>query len=79
MYVTLDLDVFDPAFAPGVSHPVPGGLAPRHVLRVLQDAEWTLVGMDVVELNPARDEGDRTAVLAARLLHEAMGRAVGLV
>ncbi len=77
VYVTLDLDVFDPAFAPGVSHAVPGGLTPRHVLRLLHEAGWSLVGMDVVELNPYRDERDRTAVLAARLLHEGMGLALG--
>jgi len=73
VYVTLDLDVFDPAFAPGVSHPVPGGLLPRQVLNYLQRVPGTLVGMDVVELNPARDESERTAVLAGRLLHEGMG------
>lgn len=74
VYLTLDLDVFDPAFAPGVSHPVPGGLSPRVVLDFLQRAAWNLVGMDVVELNPRLDHGNRTAVLAGRLLHEAMGR-----
>ncbi|MGH9859172.1 MAG: arginase family protein, partial [Candidatus Acidiferrales bacterium] len=73
VYLTLDLDVFDPAFAPGVSHPAPGGLSPRVVLDFLQRAAWKLVGMDVVELNPRLDHRDRTAVLAGRLLHEAMG------
>lgn len=73
VYLTLDLDVFDPGFAPGVSHPVPGGLSPRAVLDFLQRAPWKLVGMDVVELNPRIDHRDRTAVLAGRLLHEAMG------
>jgi agmatinase len=77
VYVTVDLDAFDPAFAPGVSHPVPGGLSPRQILRLLQDSEWALVGMDAVEVNPSRDEGDRTSILAARLLHEGMGLAVG--
>lgn len=73
VYLTIDLDVFDPAFAPGVAHPVPGGLTPRQVLRFIQDAAWKLVGMDVVELNPEFDAHDRTAILAARLLHEGMG------
>jgi arginase len=77
VYVTVDLDAFDPAFAPGVAHPVPGGLTPRQVLTIVNHAGWLLVGVDVVELNPARDEGDRTAVLAGRLLHEAMGVAGG--
>ncbi len=76
VYVTLDLDVFDPAFAPGVSHPVPAGLTPRAVMNLLQQAPWNLVGMDVVELNPRFDQGRRTAVLAARLLLEGMGKAL---
>jgi len=72
VYITLDLDAFDPAFAPGVAHPVPGGLTPRQVLNFLQFAPWSLVGMDVVELNPAADIASRTALLAARCLHESM-------
>lgn len=75
VYLTVDLDGFDPAFAPGVSHPVPGGLSARQVLNLIQCAEWELVGMDAVEVNPDLDVGDRTAILAARLLHEAMGYA----
>jgi agmatinase len=76
VYLTLDLDAFDPAFAPGVAHPVPGGLAPRQVLNFIQNAKWKLVGMDAVELNPEFDVNDQTAILAARLLHEGMGWAV---
>ena len=63
-----------PEGAPGVSHPVPGGITPRQALALIQEAPWRLVGMDAVEVNPSLDQGDRTAVLAARLLHEAMGR-----
>lgn len=76
VYLTVDLDAFDPAFAPGVSHPVPGGLGSRQVLGLIQEAPWRLAGMDAVEVNPDLDSGDRTAVLAARLLHEAMGRSL---
>ncbi len=69
LYITLDLDVFDPALAPGVSHPVPGGLFPRDLLAFLSPPfPWRLVGIDVVEVNPGRDQGDRTAVLAGRPL-----------
>jgi len=75
VYLTLDLDAFDPAFAPGVAHPVPGGLAPRPVLNFIQNARWKFIGMDVVEVNPELDVNDQTAILAARLLHEAMGYA----
>jgi agmatinase len=73
VYLTVDLDGIDPGFAPGVSHPVPGGLTPRQVSSFLQRSRWNLVGMDVVELNPSTDLQDFTAILAARLLHEGMG------
>ncbi|HXV63809.1 MAG TPA: arginase family protein [Vicinamibacteria bacterium] len=75
VYLTVDMDGFDPAYAPGVSHPVPGGLSSRQVLDLIQSGHWTLVGMDVVEVNPSRDVHQRTAILAARLLHEGMGYA----
>ena len=73
VYLTVDLDGFDPSVAPGVSHPVPGGLTSRQVLSFIADADWRLVGMDVVELNPSADINQLTAILAARLLHEGMG------
>ncbi len=75
VYLTVDMDGFDPAFAPGVSHPVPGGLTARQVLDLILRSRFTLVGMDVVEVNPSRDIQYMTAILAARLLHEGMGHA----
>ncbi len=75
MYLTVDLDGLDPSVAPGVSHPVPGGLTSRQVLSFIASADWRLVGMDVVELNPSVDFNQLTAILAARLLHEGMGYA----
>ncbi len=69
----LERDGLDPAFAPGVSHPVPGGLTSRQVLTFVQSGHWNLVGMDVVETNPAVDVNNQTAILAGRLLHEGMG------
>lgn len=75
VYMTVDMDGFDPAFAPGVSHPVPGGLTSRQVLDLIQRGHWTLVGMDAVEVNPSRDFQDMTSILAARVLHEGMGYA----
>ena len=75
VYLTIDLDAFDPSYAPGVSHPVPGGLTSRQVFDFIQDLPWTLIGMDVVELNQDRDLNDLTAVLAGGLIHEAMGLA----
>jgi arginase family enzyme len=45
-------------------------------MNLMQQATWKLVGMDVVELNARFDQGQRTAVLAARLLLEGMGKAL---
>ncbi|KPF79361.1 agmatinase [alpha proteobacterium AAP81b] len=70
LYVSIDLDGLDPAFAPGVSHHEPGGLSVRQVLDVLQRIEGGLVGADVVELNPHFDINDMTAVVAAKLVKE---------
>ena len=70
VYVSIDLDVFDPAHAPGVSHREPGGLRPRDVISILQQLEGPIVGADIVELNPSRDPLDITAPLAAKLLKE---------
>ncbi len=73
LYVSIDLDVFDPAFAPGVSHPEPGGLSVRDVLRVLRRIDDPLIGGDVVEYNPITDRDDTTAVVAIKLAKELAG------
>jgi agmatinase len=70
LYISIDLDGFDPAYAPGVSHHEPGGLAPRHVIDLLLELEAPIVGADVVEYNPDRDINGVTAVLAAKLVKE---------
>jgi arginase len=70
LYVSIDLDGFDPAFAPGVSHHEPGGLSVRDCLAVLHLIPGPIVGADVVELNPSRDVNGVTATLAAKLVRE---------
>ena len=70
LYISIDLDGFDPAFAPGVSHHEPGGLTVRDVLDVLARVRTPIVGADVVELNPSRDLNGVTATLAAKLVKE---------
>lgn len=70
LYISVDMDGFDPAFAPGVSHHEPGGLSVRDVLRVLDRVEGPVVGADVVEYNPSRDINGVTAVLAAKMVKE---------
>lgn len=70
LYVSIDLDGIDPAEAPGVSHPEPGGLTVREVLAVLRRQTAPIVGADVVELNPRFDTNERTAIVAAKLVRE---------
>lgn len=70
IYITVDIDALDPAFAPGVSHHEPGGLATRDVLAVLQNMRGNVVGADIVEFNPRRDVHDMTAMVAAKLVRE---------
>lgn len=78
LYLSLDLDVLDPAFAPGLSHPEPGGLSTREVMTLIQAIpSGALVAADVVELNPLNDTRDLTARVAATLLREIVGRMVG--
>src|SRR5205809_1102629 len=74
VYVSIDLDAFDPAFAPGVSHREPGGLTAREVLTVLHGLSVPLVGADIVEFNPAQDPSGMTATLCAKLVKEVAGK-----
>jgi agmatinase len=76
LYITLDVDALDPAFAPGTGTPVPGGITSREVLQLLRGlAGVNLVGMDVVEVCPALDHADLTSHLAAHLLFEGLALA----
>jgi arginase len=70
VYVSIDMDGFDPAFAPGVSHREPGGLTVRDALGVIQALEGPLVGADVVEFNPSRDVSGLTSHVCAKLVRE---------
>jgi len=74
VYVSIDLDVLDPAFAPGVSHPEPGGLSVREVIGFLHRLRGRVVGADVVELNPTLDPTGITARVAAKLVKELAAR-----
>ena len=77
VYVSFDIDVLDPAFAPGVSHWEPGGMSVRQALDVLQSLQGRIVGADVVEYNPARDASGRTAMVCAKVLKEIASRMLG--
>jgi agmatinase len=72
-YLSIDIDVVDPAFAPGTGTPVPGGLTSREVLGLVGALRGIgLVGMDLVEVAPALDHADITSLLGAHLLFEAL-------
>jgi arginase len=74
VYLSVDLDGLDPAFAPGVSHPEPGGLSVRQALSLIQQSNGTIVGADIVEYNPTLDPTGITAMVAAKLLKEIAAR-----
>jgi len=71
VYISIDVDCLDPAFAPGVSHLEPGGLSFRDVMNIVQNLQGDIVAADVVEFNPQRDTVDgMTAMVAAKLVRE---------
>ncbi len=74
LYISLDMDAFDPAYAPGVSHHEPGGLSSRQVLSIIQSMSSEVIGADIVEYNPTKDIHDMTAYLAAKMLKELMAK-----
>jgi arginase len=74
LYVSIDMDGIDPAFAPGVSHREPGGLTVRDVVTMIQSLPGPIVGADVVELNPTQDSSGASATVAAKLVRELVGR-----
>ena len=73
VYITFDMDVLDPAFAPGISHREPGGMSVREAIAHLHAIEGDIVGADLVEFNPVQDLGGVTATVAAKILKEILG------
>jgi agmatinase len=73
VYVTFDIDAFDPAYAPGTGTAEHGGLTPREVFAAFcKLAELTVVGFDLVEVAPHIDHSEQTQILAAKLVREAL-------
>ena len=71
VYVSVDIDVLDPAFAPGTGTPEPGGLTSRELLALLGGLEdLPLIGADIVEVAPAYDHAQITALAAADVAYE---------
>ncbi len=70
IYLSLDMDAIDPAFAPGVSHHEPGGFTSREIISIVQNIKGNVIGADLVEFNPTRDPSGITAMLAGKLFKE---------
>src|SRR5450759_4427291 len=71
VYVSVDIDVLDPAHAPGTGTPEAGGLTSRELLAALRSfARLNLVGADIVEVSPAYDHAEMTTVAAAHVCYE---------
>lgn len=75
LYISFDMDALDPAFAPGVSHPEPGGFSTRQVIRIIQNLSAPrIVGADICEYNPKKDPTGITAMTGAKILKEIAGK-----
>lgn len=71
VYITFDIDCLDPAFAPGTGTPVPGGLSSAQALAIIRGLTGlNYVGFDVVEVAPAYDHAEITALIAAQIAME---------
>ena len=71
VYISIDIDVFDPCFAPGTGTPVPGGLSPKEMIQAINVIceSLSLVGIDIVEVAPNYDPTENTQNLAAFLFY----------
>lgn len=78
VYLSVDIDVLDPAFAPGTGTPEPGGWTTRELIRILRGLEGlNVVGADVVEVAPAyQGQGEETALAAAQVVYEMLSSVV---
>lgn len=76
-YITIDADGLDPAIAPAVAGPAPGGLSYHDIRTLIQSLvkKGKVVGMDIVEITPSRDVNEITSVLAGRLIANLVGTA----
>ncbi|MGI9950937.1 agmatinase [Moorellaceae bacterium AZ2] len=73
LYLSVDIDVIDPAFAPGTGTPEPGGCRPQEVFEAIYNLKGSrVVAMDLVEVCPPYDNGNITAILAAKIIREAI-------
>lgn len=71
IYLTIDIDVVDPAYAPGTGTPEPGGITSSQIMDIIKGMnKLDIIGLDLVEVSPYFDISDRTALLAAKMVRE---------
>ncbi len=76
VYISFDMDALDPAFAPGISHREPGGMSTREAIAHIHAITGRIAGADLVEFNPAQDNMQLTAMVAAKMLKEILGKMI---
>jgi agmatinase len=77
VWISFDVDSLDPAYTPGTGTPVPGGLTPREALKMIRDISAEgVIGMEVVEVSPAYDDHDHTALIGVHAILECLGSLV---
>lgn len=70
VYITIDMDFFDPAYCPGVTNPEPCGFNPKDFLEIIYDIDLNLIGFDIVEIAPVYDISGITCITAAKIVRE---------
>ena len=76
VYLSFDVDVLDPACAPGISHREPGGMSVREAIAHIHAITGHIVGADLVEYNPAQDVAQLTAMVCGKILKEILGKLI---
>jgi agmatinase len=76
LYISIDIDVLDPAFAPGVTYCEPGGMTTRQLIEIIQNTNVKIIGADIVEFNPFRDINNMTALVCYKLLKELIAKMI---
>ncbi|BFH74025.1 agmatinase [Sulfurisphaera javensis] len=71
-YISIDIDVVDPAFAPGTGTPEVGGLTSFEIIEIVRSLKLRIVGFDVVEVSPSYDVSEITSMLGANIIYEGM-------
>lgn len=75
-YLSIDIDVLDPAYAPGVGNPVPGGISTRDLINAIHSFRFPIVGFDLVEVNPHYDTSMITSCAGAKIVMETIAHIV---